>query len=107
MWRLRHSSAMLVWLLLGCLLLAAAVAIVAYLDGASLGPYSTRLLAIGVLCAGYYGAFRWTRFGQAPVRALHWPFLRYALPSAAGLGALYCMYRIAINWRAEVHGLVK
>ncbi len=106
-WRLGHSSAMVFWLVLGGLLLVAASVVVAYLDGASLGPYSTRLLAIGVLCAGYYGAVRWLRFGQSAVHALHWPFLRYALPAAAGAGALYCLYRIARNWRAEVHGLVK
>jgi hypothetical protein len=98
---------MIVWFVLGCLLLAAAVAVIAYLDGASLGPYSTRLLAMGVLCAGYYGAFTWLRFGQSSLRALHWPWLRYALPSAAGAGAIYCAYRIATNWRAEVHGLAK
>ena len=95
---------MVVWLILGCLLLAAAGAMVARLEAAALGTYSTRLLALGTLCAGYYGALRWLRFGQ-PARALHWPPLRYALPSAAGAGALYCLYRVSRNWRAEVHGL--
>ena len=99
--------AVVFWLILGCALLAAAAVVVAYLDGATLGPYCTRLLAIGVLCAGYYGAVHWLRFGHVVTRPLQWPLLRYAVPAAAGLGALYCLWQAARNWRTEVHGLVK
>lgn len=97
---------MLVWLILGCLLLLAAVAILSYMDAASLGAYSTRLLGIGALTAGYYGLVRSLRFG-ARSAVPHWHFLHYAVPIAASAGALYCLWQVARNWRAEVHGFVK
>jgi hypothetical protein len=95
-----------VWLILGCLLLVAAIAILSYMDGAALGAYSTRLLGIGALCAGYYGLVRTLRFGQN-ASLVRWPFLRYTVPILALVGALYCLWQVARNWRAEVHGLVK
>jgi hypothetical protein len=97
---------MLLWPILGCLVLVAAIAVLFYMDGATLGPYSTRLLGIGALCAGYYGFLHWLRFAQ-PAAVLRWHLLRYALPIIAGAGALYCLYEVARNWRAEVHGFVK
>lgn len=97
---------MLVWLILGCLLLVASIAILASMDGATLGAYSTRLLGIGAVCAGYYGLVRALRFGQKP-SLLHWQYLRYAVPILAGAGALYCLWQVVRNWRAEVHGFVK
>lgn len=98
---------MLVWSIIACLLLLAAVVLIARLPGATLGPYSTRLLGIGVLCAGYYGAVKWLRFGQSSALALRWRALIYVLPILAGIGALYCLWRIVQNWRSEVHGFVK
>lgn len=98
---------MLIWAIVGCLLLIASIVVIARMPGATLGPYSTRLLGIAVVCAGYYGALRWLRFGRYPGTALRWPALAYVLPVVAGLGALYCLWRVVQNWRAEVHGLVK
>ena len=97
---------MLVWLILGCLLMVAAVVILSYMDGATLGAYSTRLLGIGALCAGYYGLVHALRFGPRTA-VLHWHWLNYAVPIAAGAGALYCLWQVGRNWRAEVHGFVK
>ncbi len=97
---------MLVWLILGCLLLVAAIAILSYMEAATLGAYSTRLLGIGAVCAGYYGLVHALRFGQRAT-ALRWPYLHYAVPILAGAGALYCLWQVARNWRAEVHGFVK
>lgn len=97
---------MLTWLILGCLLLAAAIAILSYMDGATLGPYSTRLLGIAAVCTGYYGLVRWLRFGQRAT-VLRWHWLHYAVPVAAGAGALYCLWQVGRNWRSEIHGFVK
>ena len=97
---------MLTWLILGCLLLAAALALLAYMDAATLGAYSTRLLGIGAVCAGYYGLVRSLRFGQAAA-VPHWRLLHYGVPIAAGAGALYCLWQVARNWRTEIHGFVK
>ncbi len=94
-------------LILGCLLLGLAVWLIARMDGATLGPYSTRLLGITVVCAGYYGMVRWLRFGHGLNAALRWQFPRYLVPIAAGAGALYCVWRVLQTWRTEVHGLVK
>jgi hypothetical protein len=98
---------MLVWLILGCLLLVAAAIVVAHMEGAALGPYATRLLAIGALLVGYYGVIGWLRFGRSRTAPLHWQLLHYAVPAAAGAGTLYCLYQVMRNWRSEVHGLAK
>jgi hypothetical protein len=97
----------LVWSILACLLLLIAIVLIARLPGANLGPYSTRLLGIGVLCAGYYGALSWLRFGRSAAHAPRWHALVYVLPILAGLGALYCLWQIVQSWRSEVHGFAK
>jgi len=96
-----------IWSVIGCLLLLVAIVLIARMQGASLGPYSTRLLGIGVICAGYYGALHSLRFGRAGTHTLRWYPLRYVIPAVAALGALYCLWRVVQNWRAEVHGLVR
>jgi hypothetical protein len=96
-----------IWLIAGCLLLLAAVVLIARMPGVSLGPYSTRLLGIGVVCAGYYGALHWMRFGRTAPHALRWYPLRYIVPALAAVGALYCLWQVFRSWRAEVHGLVR
>lgn len=98
---------MLIWSIIACLLLLGAIVLIARLPGATLGAYSTRLLGIGVLCAGYYGAVSWLRFGRSAALGPRWHALSYVLPILAGLGALYCLWRIVQNWRSEVHGFVK
>jgi hypothetical protein len=95
------------WSVIGCLLLAAAAVVIARMHGATLGPYSTRLLGIAVVCAGYYGAVSWLRFGRPRGLALHWHVMLYVVPVLAALAALYCVWRAILNWRAEVHGFVK
>lgn len=95
------------WTIVGCLLLVAAIVVIARMPGVSLGPYSTRLLGIGVVCAGYYGALHWLRFGRSAAHVLRWQPLRYILPIVAGLGALYCLWRVLQSWRSEVHGLAR
>jgi hypothetical protein len=98
---------MLLWSVIGCLLLVAAAIVIARMPGAALGPYSTRLLGIAVVCAGYYGALSWLRFGQPHALALRWHAMLYVVPALAALGALLCIWRAVQNWRAEVHGFVK
>ncbi len=95
------------WSIIGCLLLVAAIVVIVRMPGVSLGPYSTRLLGIGVVCAGYYGSLRWLRFGRSAALALRWQPLRYVVPAVAILGALFCLWRVIQNWRSEVHGLVR
>jgi hypothetical protein len=97
----------LLWPILACVLLLVAVVLIARLPGLTLGPYSTRLLGIAVLCAGYYGALSWLRFGRATAHALRWQALIYVLPILAGIGAIYCLWRIVQSWRSEVHGFAK
>jgi hypothetical protein len=97
----------LIWSIIGCLLLLAAIVLIARMPGLVLGPYSTRLLGIGVVCAGYYGALHWARTGRGAAHALRWYPLRYVIPVVAALGALYCLWRVVQSWRTEVHGLVR
>jgi hypothetical protein len=88
-------------------LLGAAIVVILRMPGVSLGPYSTRLLGIGVVCAGYYGSLRWLRFGRGSATQLRWPALHYAVPALAILGAIFCVWQIVRSWRTEVHGLVR
>ena len=97
----------MIWSIIGCLLLLAAIVLIARMPGLILGPYSTRLLGIGVVCAGYYGALHWARTGRGAAHALRWYPLRYVIPVVAALGALYCLWRVVQSWRTEVHGLVR
>ncbi|HEY7928625.1 MAG TPA: hypothetical protein VID71_01350 [Steroidobacteraceae bacterium] len=97
----------MIWSIIGCLLLLAAIVLIARMPGLVLGPYSTRLLGIGVVCAGYYGALHWARTGRGAAHALRWYPLRYVIPVVAALGALYCLWRVVQSWRTEVHGLVR
>ncbi|HLK70923.1 MAG TPA: hypothetical protein VKT19_03155 [Steroidobacteraceae bacterium] len=97
----------MIWSILGCLLLVAALVVIARMPGVSLGPYSTRLLGIGVVCAGYYGTLHWLRFGFATSHMLRWYAMRYIVPAVAGAAALYCLLRVVQDWRSEVHGLAR
>ena len=98
---------MVIWSVIGCLLLVAATIVIARMQGAALGPYATRLLGIAVVCAGYYGAVSWLRFGQPTSLALRWHVMLYVVPVLAGLAAIYCIWRAIQNWRTEVHGFAK
>jgi hypothetical protein len=96
-----------IWSIVGCLLLVAAMVVIVRMPGVSLGPYSTRLLGIGVVCTGYYGSLRWLRFGRAAALPLRWHGFRYVVPALAIAGGLYCLWRVVQGWRSEVHGLVR
>jgi hypothetical protein len=96
-----------IWFVVGVLLLVAAIVVIARMPGVSLGPYSTRLLGIGVVCAGYYGLARWLHYGRGTAGALRWYPLRYAVPALAVVGALFCLWQVIRSWRSEVHGLVR
>jgi len=96
----------MVWIILGCVLLLAAAVIVIRTDGVTLGPYSMRLAGIGLALAGYYGALGWIGHRTANGYG-RWPLAHYLVPIVAGLGAVYCAFRVVQNWRAEMHGLVK
>ena len=97
----------MIWPIIGALLLVAAIVLIVRMLGVSLGPYSTRLLGIGVVCAGYYGSLRWLHYGRGSVTGLRWYPVRYVVPALAILGAVYCVWQIIRGWRAEVHGLVR
>ena len=92
------------WLVLGVLLLLASAAIIVRLPRFELGPYATRLLGLAVAMLGYYGASAlWPAlFGRLQVYGAR--VVYYAVPLAAGLAALYCLWRIVRSWRAEIHG---
>lgn len=94
-------------MLLGCMLLLAAAALIVRTDGTSLGPNSMRLFAIGIAVAGYYGAGSWLHGAGSPRPAQHWYGLHLLVPVAAAGGAIYCGWQVVQNWRSEVHGLAK
>jgi hypothetical protein len=100
-------SATVLWALLGLALLGAAAFVIIRLGAATLGPYSTRLLALAATIAGYYGALSLSRFFPAPFHPERVRLLHYLVPVAGGLGLLYCLVNVVRNWRSEVHGLLQ
>jgi hypothetical protein len=99
--------ATVLWALLGLALLGAAAFVIARLGPATLGPYSTRLVALALTIAGYYGALSLARHFPAPFRTERVRLLHYLVPVAGGLGLLYCLWNVARNWRSELHGLLQ
>ncbi len=100
-------SATVLWTALGAALLIAAAVVIVRLEGASLGPYSTRLLAIAIGLAAYYGALSWAHYASWVFHPVRLPFMQYAVPVSAIVAALYCSWRIWQNWRTELHGLLR
>ncbi len=100
-------SAIVLWTTLGAALLIGAAFVIVRLEGASLGPYSTRLLAIGVGLIAYYGAMSWAQHASWVFHPVRLRFVQYAVPVSAALAALYCAWRAGQNWRSEVHGLLR
>jgi hypothetical protein len=100
-------SATVWWALLGLALLGAAAFVIARLGAATLGPYSTRLVALAVTLAGYYGALSLGRHFPAAFRPERVRLLHYAVPAAGGLALCYCLVQVARKWRGEVHGLLQ
>jgi uncharacterized membrane protein YoaK (UPF0700 family) len=100
-------STSVLWTVLGCVLLVAIGYLIVRMQGASLGPFATRLLCIGVAMIGYYGYFGWARHVPAWSSPVRYPLLRFAVPIAAALVALYCAWRVLQNWQSEMHGLLK
>jgi len=100
-------SATVLWALVGLALLGMAAFVIARLDAAALGPYSTRLVALAVTIAAYYGALSLARHFPAPFHPERVRLLHYLVPVAGGLGLLYCLVNVVRNWRSEVHGLLQ
>jgi len=100
-------SVMVWWALLGLALLGAAAFVIARLGAATLGPYSTRLVALAVTLAGYYGALSLSRHFPAPFHPERVRLLHYLVPAIGGIGLLYCLLQVVRNWRGEVRGLLK
>jgi len=99
-------SATVWWALLGLGLLAAAAVLIARLGAATLGPYSTRLVALAAAIAGYYGALSLAQHFAAPFHPERLRLLHYLVPVAGAAGALYCLFQVVRRWRAEVAGLL-
>jgi hypothetical protein len=100
-------SATVLWALLGVALLVAAAFVIARLAPATLGPYSTRLVALAITIAGYYGALSLARHFPAPFHPERVRLLHYLVPVAGGLGLLYCVVNVVRSWRSELHGLLQ
>lgn len=95
------------WLIGGTLLLLGTGALVTRSDSVTLGPFSVRLVGVGVAMAGYYVAVHWVHFGAEPLRPVEPLVLRYAVPVLGVAAALYCIWRVIQSWQSELHGLLK
>jgi hypothetical protein len=95
------------WALLGLALLGAAAFVIARLGATTLGPYSTRLLALAATIGGYYGALSLSRHFPSLFHPERLRLLHYLVPVAGGFGLLYCLVSVLRNGRAELHGLLQ
>jgi len=98
---------MVLWTLAGLMFAGLAVALVVKFEPAGLGPHSTRLLAVGVALAAYFGVFSVTRHMPALANPVRLRIIAWAVPIAGGVGVLYCAWRILQNWHSELHGLAR
>ncbi len=99
-------SVTILWAALGVALIGAAAVLIGRLPATALGPYSTRLIAIGAALAAYYGALSLAHRAPGLFHPVRLPALRYGVPIVAGSGALYCAVRVLQQWKSEVHGLL-
>jgi hypothetical protein len=100
-------TAAFLWALAGFVLLAIASASIVKLEAAALGPHATRLVALLVALAAYFGALSLTRHIPALANPVRLRLVAWVVPLAGGAGVLYCAWRILQNWHAELHGLVR
>jgi hypothetical protein len=99
-------SATLLWTLLGLLLLGVIAWVIVRIAATALGPYSTRLLALGAALMGYYGGLSLSQHAPILFHPVRLRALQYAVPIAGVLALLYCGWRIVQNWRSELQGLL-
>jgi hypothetical protein len=99
-------SATVLWTLLGLLLLGAIAWLIARIAATAMGPYSTRLLAVGATLIGYYGGLSLSRHAPILFHPVHLRVLQFAVPVAGMLALFYCGWRIVQNWRSELQGLL-
>ena len=98
---------MVLWTLAGLLFAGLAVALIVKFEPAALGPHSTRLVAVSVALAAYFGVFSLTRHVPALANPVRLRIIAWAVPIAGGLALLYCAWRILQNWHSELHGLAQ
>lgn len=97
----------ILWALAGTVLLAIAATVIVRLEPLALGPHSTRLLAILLGLAAYFGALSLTRHVPALANPVRLRPLAWAVPLAGAAAVLYCAWRILQSWHSELHGLVR
>ncbi len=95
------------WSVLGLVLVGAIAVLIARLEPAALGPHSTRMLAIGVALATYFGLFSLTRHILALSQPVRLRPIAWLVPLVGGGAVLYCAWRVLQNWSSELHGLVR
>ena len=100
-------TAVALWSLLGLVCVGLTAALIARFEPAALGPHSTRLLAIAVALATYFGVFSFTRHIPALAQPVRLRPITWLIPLAGGAALLYCAWRVLQNWSAELHGLVR
>jgi hypothetical protein len=100
-------TAPILWALAGLVLLGLSAAAIVKLDAAALGPHSTRLVAILVALAAYFGALPLARHVPALANPVRLRILAWLVPIAGAAAVLYCAWRVLQNWHAELHGLVR
>jgi len=95
------------WTILGLAGVTAIAALIVRLEPVALGPQSTRLLALGLALAAYFGALSVTRHVPALAQPVRLRPIAWLVPLAGGGGLLYCAWGVLQNWSSELHGLIR
>lgn len=95
------------WTLLGLTFVGLIAMLIMRLEPAALGPNSTRLLAIGVALATYFGALSFTHRVPALAEPVRLRPIAWLVPLSAGAALVYCTWRVLQNWSSELHGLAR
>lgn len=93
------------WTILGLAGVTLIAMLVLRLEPVALGPYSTRLLALTMALAAYFGVLSITHHVPALAQPVRLRPIVWLVPLAGGTGAAVLMWRVLQNRRAELHGL--
>lgn len=95
------------WTILGLAAVIGIAALILRLEPVALGPQSSRLIALSMALAAYFGVLSVTRHVPALAQPVRLRPILWLVPLAGGAGALICVWRILQNWSSELHGLLR
>jgi hypothetical protein len=95
------------WTILGLAGVTLIAGLIMRLQPVALGADSTRLLALSMALAAYFGVLSVTHHVPALAQPVRLRPMAWLVPLAGGAGMLLLIWRVLQNWPAELHGLIR